>query len=69
MFVRSFFLCKYHYSKCKDKEMLYLPSFKIVADFLNNLNFLDISLQVRIQFIFPENFFVFPAILLKLIIL
>ena len=69
MFVRSFFSCKYHYSKYKDKEMLYLPSFKIVADFLNNLNFLDISLQVRIQFIFPENFFVFPAILLKMIIL
>ena len=28
--------------------MLYLTSFKIVADFLNNLNFLDISPQVHI---------------------
>ena len=33
--------------------MLYLTSFKIVADFLNNLNFLDISLQVHIELIFP----------------
>ena len=39
-----FFLCKYRYPKCKDKKMLYLTSFKIVADFLNNLDFLDISL-------------------------
>ena len=36
--------------------MLYLTSFKTVADFLNNLNFLDISLQVHIQLIFPEGF-------------
>ena len=35
--------------------MLYLTSFRIVADFLNNLNFLDISLQVHIQLIFPEK--------------
>ena len=50
--------------------MLYLTSFRIVADFLNNLNFLDISLQVHIQFIFPEKKKnVFAAILLKLIIL
>ena len=35
--------------------MLYLTSFKIVADFLNNLNFLDISLQVHIQRVFPEK--------------
>ena len=35
--------------------MLYLTSFKIVADFLHNLNFLDISLQVYIQLIFPEK--------------
>ena len=34
--------------------MLYLTSFKIVADFLNNLNFLDIS-QVHIQRVFPEK--------------
>ena len=39
--------------------MLYLPSFKIVADFLNNLNFLDISLQVYIQLLFPEKKFCF----------
>ena len=41
----------------KDKQMLYLKSFKIVADFLHNLNFLDISLQVHIQLIFPEKKF------------
>ena len=35
--------------------MLYLTSFKIVVDFLNNLNFLDISLQVHIQLILPEK--------------
>ena len=35
--------------------MLYLTSFKIVADFLYNLNFLDISLQVHIQLILPEK--------------
>ena len=35
--------------------MLYLTSFKIVVDFLNNLNFLDISQQVHIQLIFPEK--------------
>ena len=39
--------------------MLYLSSLKIVADFPNNLNFLDISLQVHIQLIFPENKFCF----------
>ena len=48
--------------------MLYLPSFKIEAGFLNNLNFLDITLQVHIQLLFPEKKKVFPAILLKLII-
>ena len=51
----SFFLCKYHYPKYKGKQMLYLTSFKIVADFLNNLNFLDISLQVHIQLLFPKK--------------
>ena len=50
--------------------MLYLIPFKIVADFLNNLDFLDIPLQVHIQFIFPEKKnSAFPAILRKLIIL
>ena len=66
---RIFFLYKYHYPKYIDKQMLYLTSFKIVADFLNNLNFLDISLQVHVQLIFPEKKICFPAILLKLIIL
>ena len=47
--------------------MLYSTSFKIAADFLNNLDFLDIWQQVHIQFIFPEKKFCFPAILLKLI--
>ena len=35
--------------------MFYLTSFKIVADFLNNLNFFDVSQQVHIQLIFPEK--------------
>ena len=37
--------------------MLYLSSFKVVADFLNNLNFLDVSLQVKVnsQLIFPAE--------------
>ena len=35
--------------------MLYLTSFKIVADFLNNVNFLDISQKLHIQLIFPEK--------------
>ena len=48
--------------------MLYLTSFKIVADFLNNQDFIDISLQVHIKPIFCENSG-FSAILLKLIIL
>ena len=39
--------------------MFYLTSFKTVADFLNNLNFLDISLPVYIQLIFPEKEFSF----------
>ena len=47
--------------------MLYLSSFKIVADFLNNLNFLDSS-QVNSQLIFPAKNPVFAAILLKLMI-
>ena len=64
-FLRSFFLYKYNYPKYKNKKILYLTSkdkkildltsFKIVADFLNNLNFLDISLQVNSQFIFPAK--------------
>ena len=60
---RIVFLCKCQYPKYKDKQMLCLTSFKIVADFLNNLNFLDISLQVHIQFIFPEkkNLFFQPS--------
>ena len=41
--------------------MLYLTSFKIVADFLNNLNFLDIPLQVHIQLIFPPKKFCFSS--------
>ena len=54
--------------------MLYLTSFKIAADFLNNLNFLNISLQVHIQswsyrsnyssmiqLIFPEKKFCFSS--------
>ena len=41
------------------KQMLYLTSFKIVADFLNNLNFLDISLQVNIQLILLKKNSVF----------
>ena len=48
--------------------MLYLSSFKIVADFLNNLNFLDIS-QVNSQLIFPAKNPVFAAILLKLMMI
>ena len=48
-----------YYPKYKDKKMLYLSLLKIVADFPNNLNFLDISLQVHIQLIFPENKFCF----------
>ena len=48
-------MCKYRYPKYKDEEMFYLTSFKIVADFLNNLDFLDISRQVHIQVIFPEK--------------
>ena len=52
---RIVFLCKCQYPKYKDKQMLCLASFKIVADFLNNLNFLDISLQVHNQLIFPEK--------------
>ena len=47
--------------------MLYLTSFKIVADFLNNLNFLDISLYA-IYFSWKKKS-IFPAILLKLILL
>ena len=39
--------------------MLFLTSFKIVADFLNNLTLLDISLEVHIQLIFPEKKFCF----------
>ena len=35
--------------------MLYLPSFKIEADFLNNLNFVDITLKVHIQLLFREK--------------
>ena len=35
--------------------MFYLTSFKIVAYFVNNLDFLDISPQVHIQVIFPEK--------------
>ena len=35
--------------------MFYLTSFKIVADFLNNLNFFDVSQQVHLQLIFPEE--------------
>ena len=41
--------------------MLYLTSFKIVADVLNNINFLHISLQVHIQLIFLEKFFCFSG--------
>ena len=41
--------------------MLYSTSLKIVADFLNNLNFLDISQQVHIQLIFPEKKFCFSS--------
>ena len=41
--------------------MFYLTSFKTVADFLNNLNFLDISLPVHIQLIFPEKKFCFSS--------
>ena len=39
--------------------MLYLTSLKIVADFPNNLNFLDILLQLHIQIMFPEKKFSF----------
>ena len=35
--------------------MLNLTLFKIATDFLNNLNFLGISLQVHIQLVFPEK--------------
>ena len=63
MFDEDFFLCKYHYPKYKDKQMLYLTSFNRVADFLNNLNFLDISLQVHIQLTFPEKKFYFSSYL------
>ena len=47
--------------------MLYLASFKIAEDFLNNLNFLGISLQV--QLIVPEKRSAFAAILLKVTML
>ena len=46
-----------------DKQMLYLTSFKIVQDFLNNLDILHISLQVLIQLIFPEKQFYFSSYL------
>ena len=55
VFKEFFFLCKYRYPKYKDEEMFYLTSFKIVAYFVNNLDFLDISPQVHIQVIFPEK--------------
>ena len=51
------------------KKMLCLSSFKIVADFPNNVNFLDISLQLNSQLIFSAKSPVFAAILLKLTIL
>ena len=41
--------------------MLYSTSLRIVADFLNNLNFLDISKQVHIQLTFPEKKFSFSS--------
>ena len=41
--------------------MLFLTLFKILADFLNNLNFLDILLQVHIQLVFPEEKFCFSS--------
>ena len=41
--------------------MLYLTSFRTVADFPNNLNLLDISLQVYVQLIFPEKKFCFSS--------
>ena len=47
--------------KYKDKHVLYLRSFKIAADFVNNLNSLDVSLQVHIQFICPEKEFCFSS--------
>ena len=58
---RSFFLCRYLYPKYKNKQMLYLTSFKIAADFLNNLNFLDILPQVHIKLIFPEKTLFFQS--------
>ena len=60
----------HHCPKYKYNQMLYLTSFKILADFLNNLNFLEIFHYKSIFFLFflKKNVF-FPAILLKLIIL
>ena len=55
MFVEKFFSLQISLPKYKDKQVPYLTSFKIVAVFRNNLNSLDISLQVHIQFIFPEK--------------
>ena len=65
MFVEDCFLCKFNYTKYKDKQMLYLTSFKIVEDLLNSLNFLDVSVQVHIQLIFPEKKFSFSSLFSK----
>ena len=52
----------YDCSKSKNEQMLYLRSFKIAADILNKVNFVNVWLQVHIHLIFYKRGSIFQGI-------